>query len=110
MSDAPYAVRTRKDRPSSHDGVKPSTHTLACPRHPVAKLMDLLPKKYIEALEQNQQIAHCCRHPENHDIEAFRSHPDEKAPDIYIFHCTCGRRHIRFCVGSDDARPHWEIR
>ena len=85
-------------------------HVLACPRHPVAKLDRLLPIKFIEALEQNQQIASCCRHPENHDIEAWRSSENETVPDIYIFHCTCGRRHVRFCIGGGDARPFWEVR
>ncbi len=89
--------------------ILPDTITQACPRYPVAKLANLLPIKFIEALEQNQKIASCCRHPENHDIEAFKSHPDEKAPDIYIFHCTCGRKHRRFCVGGGDVRPVWEV-
>jgi hypothetical protein len=88
------------------------SHILACVRTPVARLMDMLPVKYIEALEQNQQIAHCCRHPENHDIEAwYSSEADYRKgiPDIYIFHCTCGRRHVRFCVGGGE-RPAWEAR
>ena len=71
---------------------------LACKRHPVAKLKGLIPPKYIEALEQNQMLRSCCRHPENHDIEAFKSRAEEAAPDIYIFHCRCGRQHRRFCI------------
>jgi hypothetical protein len=89
--------------------VSPETTVLACPRYPVAKLGGLIPTKFKEALEQNQQISSCCRHPENHDIEAFKSKPEEKAPDIYIFHCTCGRRHRRFCIGGGDVRPVWEV-
>lgn len=85
------------------------TITPACPRYPVAKLGQLIPTKYIEALEQNQMISSCCRHPENHDIEAFKSKPEEPAPDIYIFHCTCGRKHTRFCIGGGDIRPIWEV-
>ncbi len=112
----------------------PGTHTLACVRYPVRKLMaydadgnlnkesprNSLPLKYVEALEQNQQIAQCCRHPENHDIEAWFSSDAERAkgtPDIYILHCTCGRQHRRFCVGGDnpatgekDLRPFWHVR
>ncbi len=89
--------------------VLPETRVLACPRVKVADLPEgHLPKKYFEALEQNQQIASCCRHPENHEIEAFKSHPEEQAPDIYIFHCTCGRKHRRFCVGHTDVRPTWD--
>lgn len=87
----------------------PETIVPACPRYPVAKLGALLPVKFIEALEHNQQIASCCRHPENHDVEAFKSHPDEKAPDIYVFHCVCGRKHRRFMVGGGDVRPMWEV-
>lgn len=84
-------------------------HQVACPRQPVAKLFNLLPAKYIEALEQNQKIASCCRHPENHDIEAFYSSPTEKVPNVYIFYCTCGRQHKRFCGGGGE-RPFWGVR
>lgn len=75
--------------------------------------------KWIEALEQNQQIASCCRHPENHDISAWYSSEADRAkgvPDIYIFHCTCGRAHRRFCVGGSNRetgvglRPFWDAR
>lgn len=88
-------------------------HHLACKRHPVAKLQGLLPVKYIEALEQNQLISSCCRHPENHEVEAFYSSDADKergTPDIYIFHCPCGRQHRRFCVGFGDVRPVWDVR
>lgn len=88
-------------------------HSLACPPHPVAKLMNLIPLKYIEALEQNQQIASCCRHPEDHTLVAYFSCEEEAAkgvPDIYVFHCTCGKKHTRFCVGGGDARPFWEVK
>lgn len=97
-------------------------HVIACKRYPVAKLQHLIPLKYIEDLEHNQQLSSCCRHPENHDIEAFYSNEDERwrgkdpetsqpnPPDIYIFHCTCGKKHRRFCVGNGDERPFWEVR
>jgi hypothetical protein len=88
---------------------RPATQVLACKRHPVAKLKGLIPDKFLEALEHNQQIASCCRHPENHDIEAFKSRAEEAAPDIYIFHCQCGKKHRRFCIGGGDERPFWEI-
>jgi len=81
----------------------PGTHVLACKQYPVRKLMDLIPPKMIEALEQNQQIASCCRHPENMDVEAWYSSENwmrgldkdgnplpngqGKVPDIYIFKC-----------------------
>ncbi len=99
-------------KPKAPREPRPETTVKACPRHKVAKLLKvkLLPQKYLEALEHNQKIAHCCRHPENHEIEAFKSHPNEKAPDIYIFYCTCGRKHIRFCVGGGDIRPVWDVR
>lgn len=78
-----------------------------------------IPQKFIEALEQNQQIASCCRHPENHDFSAWYSSAADQAlgvPDVYLFHCTCGRVHRRFMVGGSDParrigmRPFWEIR
>ncbi len=78
------------------------------------------PVKYIEALEQNQKISSCCRHPENHELEAWYSSDEDRdkgIPDIYIFHCTCGRQHRRFCVGGNnpvtgekDRRPFWVVR
>lgn len=90
--------------------VLPETHVNACPRVKVADFpVGFIPSRYFEALEHNQLIRSCCRHPENHEIEARKSHPEEPAPDIYIFHCTCGRKHRRFCIGAtDDARPYWE--
>jgi hypothetical protein len=86
----------------------PETQVQACPRVKVADLPEgFLKQNHIEALEQNQMISSCCRHPENHDVEALKSHPDEVAPDIYVFHCTCGKRHRFFCVGMHDKRPSW---
>lgn len=97
-------------------------HVLACKRSPVAKWMHILPVKYLEAMEHNQQIASCCRHPENHDIEAFYSCEEERwrdkdpekdmpnPPDLYVFHCKCGLKHTRLCVGNADQRPYWEVR
>ena len=87
----------------------PETQVLACPRVKVADLPEgHLKQKHIDHLEQNQQIASCCRHPENHEVEALKSHPEEPAPDIYVFHCTCGRKHRFFCVGTTDERPIWD--
>jgi hypothetical protein len=89
----------------------PETQVPACPRVKVADLPQgfIPPRLYERNLEQNQQIASCCRHPENHEVEARKSHPDEKAPDIYIFHCNgCGRKHRVFCVGVGDERPMWD--
>lgn len=95
---------------------------LACPPYPVAKLGHLIPPKYVEALEQNQLISSCCRHPENHTIEAWFSSDEDRdrgVPDIYIFTCTCGNKHRRFCVGGSagsgpnaipDFRPFWQVR
>lgn len=88
--------------------VLPETQVDACPRVRVADLPEKhLKKKWFERLEQDQTLKSCCRHPEDHDVEARKSHPDEGAPDIYIFHCTCGRRHRFFCVGLEDVRPVW---
>lgn len=86
--------------------------SVACPRIKAEKVWQQLPVKYIEALEHNQKIASCCRHPENHDVEALYSSEadaEKGIPDIYIFHCTCGRQHRRFCVG-EGGRPKWEVR
>lgn len=89
---------------------------VACQRTQVAKIgpdgqahykpwlaSNWLATKWIAQLEQNQMLASCCRHPENHEIGAFYSSADDEAkgvPDIYIFFCTCGRMHRKFCVGG----------
>jgi hypothetical protein len=84
------------------------TQVEACPRVKVSSLpRGLVPAYYFEELEQNQQIDSCCRHPENHEIEARKSKDSEPDPDVYIFTCTCGRQHARFCVGGGDVRPVW---
>lgn len=90
--------------------VLPETQVQACPRVRVADLPEgHLKQNHIEAMEHNQKIASCCRHPENHEVEAFRSHPNEWAPDIYVFHCKCGKKHRFFCVGkADEKRPSWD--
>lgn len=90
-----------------------SQHIIACKRVKAQRVWSVLPRHYYETLEQNQLIASCCRHPENHDVEAWFSGPkdaDRGIPDIYLFICTCGRMHPRFCVGEVDRRPFWDIR
>jgi len=94
---------------SKHLPPRPVTTVQACKRIAVAKILHLIPIKYLEALEQKQELASCCRHPETHDIEAFKSRAAETAPDIYVFHCPCGRRQRRFCVGGGDDRPVWDV-
>jgi hypothetical protein len=83
-------------------------HFLACKRVPTRRVAHLLPKKFFHYNERNQQIASCCRHPENHEIEAFFSCAAERdagTPDIYILHCECGRKHRIFCVGGSEGPP-----
>lgn len=88
--------------------VLPETTVAHSPRRRVADFPPgKIKQKWIDRLEQNQLISSCCRHPENHEIEAFKSHPDEPAPDIYIFYCTCGRKHRFFCLGANDERLEW---
>lgn len=89
---------------------KPETQVPCCPRVPVKRIAQHIPQKFYEHLEHNQKIASCCRHPENHEIEAKKSSPNLKGPDIYIFHCTCGKRHTIFCVGVkyDYPLPEWK--
>jgi len=89
--------------------VLPETLAVACPRVKVADLPEgHLKQRHLEHLEHNQKLAHCCRHPENHEVEACKSHPDEPAPDIYIYHCSCGRKHRFLCGGRTDTRPVWD--
>ena len=91
--------------------VLPETQIVASPKVAMADFpVGFIPKALYERnLEQNQLIAGCCRHPENHEIEARKSHPDEQVADIYHFHCTsCGKVHRVFCVGAGDVRPEWD--
>lgn len=106
-----------------------SLHILACERTPVAKVMHLLQgkMKWFEQFATNDQIAECCRDMTKHDIEAWYSQQSEKdkgIPDIYKIYCSCGRCHVKFCVGGNhplsrkfskqerpdlyDRRPFWE--
>jgi len=89
--------------------VLPETLAVACPRVKVADLPEgHLKQNHIERLEHNQKLASCCRHPEHHEVEALKSHADEKVPDIYVFHCKCGRKHRFFCIGRTDTRSVWD--
>ncbi len=104
----PIDAYTRRFGRYAKGTVLPETLVSHSPRRKVADFpKDFLKQNHIEALEQNQKISSCCRHPENHEIEALKSHPEEQAPDIYIFHCTCGKKHRFFCVGVNDTRPEW---
>jgi len=123
MSQAPHSLETisipaPEEKPSpmvrrfgnyAKGTVLPETTVPHSPRRKVNLFPHgFLKIKWIEHLEQNQLLHSCCRHPENHEIESFKSHPEEPAPDIYIFHCTCGRKHRFFCVGmTDPQRPEW---
>jgi hypothetical protein len=102
----------KRHGPFPKGAVLPETQVQACPRVKIADFPDgFIPPKYYEGnLEQNQLLHSCCRHPENHEIEARKSHPDEDAPDIYVFHCTCGRKHTRWLLGAVDdvPRPIWD--
>ena len=97
--------------PLNADGSLPEDHThrLACPRVKVADCPVKIPLKFIEALEQNQLLSSCCRHPENHEIVAYHSPTAERTadgrlvPDIYIFICDqCKRLHRRVMLGGGE--------
>lgn len=107
MAEGGWAARHGMHWPKGT--VLPETQVPACPRVKVADLPEgFLKQNHIDALEQNQMISSCCRHPENHEVEARKSHSAEPFPDIYVFHCTCGRRHRFLCVGLTDKRPMWD--
>jgi hypothetical protein len=102
-ADRPEAPVYRPNIEDEHAG-----HFLACPRYPVAKLLHLLPPKFLTQLQENDKIAECCRDAVKHEIEAWYSSAadrDKGIPDIYIMHCACGREHRRFCVGGSERPP-----
>lgn len=105
--------------------VLPETRVQVCPRKPMSSFRKgFIPARYYERnLEQNQQVAPCCRHPENMSIAGFKSHPEEQAPDNYVLYCDgldeMGRRHHQevrqhrvFLMGEYDKegerRPVWK--
>lgn len=105
-ADVPPLVQRHGSFPKGT--VLPETQVSHCPRRRVSDFKPgFLKTSHIEHLEHNQKLASCCRHPENHEVEAFKSHPEEPAADIYVFYCTCGRKHRFFCVGAEDVRPEW---
>jgi len=112
-----YNAKTPQDFEAVHwDETQRLNQRVACKRTKVAKLGadgllrykpwladNWMAQKWVAQLEQNQLLASCCRHPENHEIGAFYSSDEDQAkgvPDIYIFFCTCGRMHRKFCVGG----------
>lgn len=78
----------------------------------------LLDRKYIETLEQTQQLNLCCRHVEEsgHTAQWFATPTaevkgDYTVPDILVITCgSCGRPHTRFMVGQGDVRRVTEVR
>lgn len=96
--------------PKAAKAPQPETRVLVCKRRPVASFAPgLIPRQMMEPMEQNQLLSSCCRHPENHDIEAWKAHPGLKGPDQYIFTCTCGKRHVNWLLGIkfDYLLPEW---
>jgi len=104
---------TPRSGPPAHEvdnepELNPETLEIVMHRVPVKKVLHVLPESFYIGLEQNQQIKSCCRHPENHSIEGWKSHPREPAPDVYIFYCDCcNNKHRVFCCGETDLRPIW---
>jgi hypothetical protein len=90
--------------------VLPETAVLSCPRRKMSDFPKgfIAPRLYEKALDHNQQVASCCRQSENHEIEGWKSHPDEKRTDRYTLICQCGRKHHVLCVGLGDERPEWK--
>lgn len=90
---------------------QPETRVLTCPRRPVASFKPgYIPWQIMEPMEHDQKLSSCCRHPENHDIEAWKSNPNVKGPDQYIFTCACGKRHTNWILGIkyDYPLPEWK--
>jgi hypothetical protein len=105
---APPSILEQRHGKYAKGAILPETQVPHSPRRKVSDFPPgFLKQNHIERMEQNQQIAPCCRHPENHEVEALKSHPDEPAPDVYVYHCTCGKKHRFFCVGMSDERPEW---
>ena len=90
--------------------VLPPTQQKALPR---VKISDLppnhIPLRWVERLEHDQLLRSCCRHPENMEIEGFKSHPEELMPDVFKMYCRCGRTHHFFFVGEEGETPRWSV-
>jgi hypothetical protein len=87
---------------------------MACPLYPVDRIRQLFPEEMLTVMENNQQLKICCRHVDNHLVEARYTSAQQArsgVPDYYIFHCTeCGCRHHQAMHGIGDVRPKWIVR
>lgn len=87
-------------------------HTLICPEVKAEGGPAKIPDKWWDTFTnpiRHNLLEECCRRKDTKTITAFRSNRRQYAPDVYIFKCTCGRKHPIFCVGGGDTRPVWEV-
>jgi hypothetical protein len=108
---ATEAARHRPEPMPVHKGPQPVTRVQACPRRPVASFAPgFIPWQMFEPMEHNQKIRSCCRHPENHDVEAYKSNPGLKGPDQFVFICKCGKKHVNWILANtvDFRIPEWK--
>lgn len=59
-----------------------------------------MPAHYLRALEDNPNLAACCRDTKNnYTYETFKTDEDQKQANLAIFTCTvCNRKHYRSAV------------
>lgn len=61
----------------------------------------MVPQKWRDTLEQNQEIKLCCRHMENMSGQLYKTSPKLAAADLMTATCSkCGCIHKRWFVGE----------
>lgn len=68
---------------------------------PVKDVLDRISAKMLLSL-QNPKAKDCCGKPLEHQVQMFRTatQPEDLGPDMMVFTCGCGCRHIRMAGGG----------
>lgn len=59
------------------------------------------PKKFRTSIEQNEELASCCRQAVSHTCRVYKTPTCQSSfPfDLFIAQCQCGRKHYRLLCG-----------
>lgn len=68
---------------------------------PVGEVLDRISAKMLLSLQDGKK-KDCCGQPLEHQVQMFKtaSQPDDLGPDMMVFTCACGCRHIRMAGGG----------
>jgi hypothetical protein len=78
-----------------------SCQVIVAPWRALLACLQEIPARWLWAHISNPKLEHCCRDPENLDLEIRKTQNIEmKEPDLYVMKCGCGRLHRRLLVDS----------